>query len=84
MRVEFKTKAWSFLEVSRKYILGEVKALYQIMIAFFDTPVSKFPINPLSVLSAPSTALILGELIMELDNDKYNKGYYYEDGRHER
>ena len=53
---EFINQPWSFLEVSRKYILGDVKALYQIMIKFFETLVSKFPINPLSVLSAPSTA----------------------------
>jgi hypothetical protein len=53
---EFINQPWSFLEVSRKYILGDVKPLYEIMIKFFETLVSKFPINPLSVLSAPSTA----------------------------
>jgi hypothetical protein len=42
--------------VSRKYIIGDVKALFQIIISFFDTLVSKFPIDPLSVLSAPSAA----------------------------
>nr|AFN42484.1 DNA polymerase B 2 [Rhizophagus irregularis] len=47
---------WSFLEVSRTYILGDVKALYQIMIAFFEAITSKFSIDPLSVVSAPSTA----------------------------
>lgn len=53
---EFKNQTWSFLEVSRTYILSDVKALYQILIAFFETLVSKFPIDPLTVLSAPSTA----------------------------
>jgi len=53
---EFKIKPWSFLEVSKDYILGDVKALYQIMIKFFETLTSKFPIDPLKVLSAPSTA----------------------------
>jgi len=52
----FEGRLWSFLEVSRKYILGDVKALYQIMIQFFETLIQKFPIDPLSVLSAPSTA----------------------------
>jgi hypothetical protein len=52
----FQTKQWSFLEVSSQYITGDVKALFQILIAFFNTLVSKFPINPLQVLSAPSTA----------------------------
>jgi uncharacterized protein YoxC len=53
---EFKNQTWSFLEVSKDYILGDVKALFQIMIKFFETLIVKFPINPLSVLSAPSTA----------------------------
>nr|AGA14231.1 truncated DNA polymerase [Rhizophagus irregularis] len=52
----FKTKLWSFLDVSRIYILGDVKALYQILLAFFETLIAKFPIDPLTVLSAPSTA----------------------------
>lgn len=47
---------WSFLEVSKTYILGDVKALYQIMIAFFEAIISKFPIDPLSIVSAPSAA----------------------------
>jgi hypothetical protein len=49
-------KTWSYLEVSRTYILGDVKALYQIMVQFFESLVSKFPIDPLSILSAPSAA----------------------------
>nr|AHJ10972.1 plasmid related DNA polymerase [Rhizophagus sp. DAOM 213198] len=53
---DFNSKAWSFIEVSRIYILGDVKALYQILIAFFETLASKFPIDPLTVLSAPSAA----------------------------
>src|SRR6266536_1306222 len=53
---EFKNQPWSFLTVSRNYIMGDCKALYQILRKFFETLVSKFPIDPLSVLSAPSTA----------------------------
>lgn len=56
MALEFQNKLWSYLEVSRAYILSDVKALYQILIAFFETLVSRFPIDPLTVLSAPSTA----------------------------
>jgi len=51
---EFKNRPWSFLEVSKSYILGDVKALYQILVKFFTTLVSLFPICPLSALSAPS------------------------------
>lgn len=47
---------WSFLEVSISYILSDVKALFQIMEAFFEALFSKFPIDPISVLSAPSAA----------------------------
>jgi hypothetical protein len=53
---EFATKPWNFLLVSKSYILGDVKALFQILLQFFTTLVSKFPINPLAVLSAPSAA----------------------------
>lgn len=56
MALEFQNKLWSYLEVSRAYILSDVKSLFQILIAFFETLVSKFPIDPLTVLSAPSTA----------------------------
>jgi hypothetical protein len=56
MKEEYLNKLWSFLIVSRQLILGDVKALFQILIAFFDTIVSKFPIDPLKVYSAPSTA----------------------------
>lgn len=58
---EFANKPWSFLEVSRNYILGDVMSLYQILLSFFEAIVSKFPIDPLSVLSAQSTALKPGE-----------------------
>src|SRR2546421_1336944 len=37
-------------------ILGDVKALYQILLQFFTTLVSKFPIDPLGALSIPSLA----------------------------
>jgi hypothetical protein len=53
---EFSSKSWSFLEVSRQYILGDCVALYQILLRFFDTLNDQFPINPLQVLSAPSAA----------------------------
>jgi hypothetical protein len=56
MVLEYQNKPWSFLGVSKDYILGDVKALFQIMIKFFETLTSKFPIDPLKVLSAPSTA----------------------------
>ena len=56
MKEEYLNNLWSFLNVSRQYILGDVKALFQILIAFFETISSKFPIDPLKVYSAPSTA----------------------------
>jgi hypothetical protein len=52
----FEGRDWGFLEVSTKYIMGDCIALYQVLIAFFGAIVSRFPINPLTVLSAPSTA----------------------------
>jgi len=53
---EFKEKDWKYLEVSKKYILGDVKAQYQIIIKYFNTLRDTFPINPLGLLSAPGTA----------------------------
>ena len=53
---EFLNKQWSFLEVSRQYIMGDCIALYQILLSFFSTLNDQFPINPLQVLSAPSSA----------------------------
>lgn len=53
---EMFTNNWSFLDTSKSYILGDVKSLFQIMIAFFEALISKFPIDPLSVVSAPSAA----------------------------
>ncbi|RGB22184.1 DNA polymerase B 2 [Rhizophagus diaphanus] len=64
----FEGRGWSFLdplggigtplegEVSKTYILGDVKATYQILIKYFETLISKFPIDPLKVYSAPSAA----------------------------
>ena len=52
----FSNTSWSFLEISKRYILGDCKALFQIMVAFFGTLASKFPIDPLTFLSAPSAA----------------------------
>lgn len=53
---EFKNRTWSYLDVSRKYILGDVKATYQVLIKYFETLVSKFPIDPTKIYSAPSAA----------------------------
>lgn len=53
---DFKNRTWSFLDVSRKYILGDVKATYQVLIKYFETLVSKFPIDPTKIYSAPSAA----------------------------
>ena len=53
---ECSNTSWSFLEISKRYILGDCKALFQIMVAFFGTLASKFPIDPLTFLSAPSAA----------------------------
>lgn len=33
----YKGRKWSFLKVSEQYILNDCKALYQIMVKFFDT-----------------------------------------------
>jgi hypothetical protein len=46
----------SFLKVSRHYILGDCKALFQIIVSYFEAIASKFPIDPLSIMSAPSAA----------------------------
>ncbi len=53
---EFRNPSWSFLNVSRDYILRDCIALYEILLRFFNTLNDKFPINPLTVLSAPSAA----------------------------
>ena len=47
----FSNTSWSFLEISKRYILGDCKALFQIMVAFFGTLASKFPIDPFTFLS---------------------------------
>lgn len=74
---EFSNKVWSFLDLSKSYILGDVKALYQIMIKFFNTLSSKFPINPLSVLSAPSAAFKIWRTVqLPLLNKDLLKVYY--------
>ena len=52
----YKGRKWVFLKVSEQYILNDCKALYQIMVKFFETLISKFPINPLTGISAPSLA----------------------------
>lgn len=53
---QFKGKSWSFLKVSKQYIKGDVQAQHQIIIKFFNTLKEAFPINPLTLLSAPGTA----------------------------
>nr|YP_009228201.1 plasmid related DNA polymerase [Rhizophagus fasciculatus]AJK91332.1 plasmid related DNA polymerase [Rhizophagus fasciculatus] len=55
MKELFKN-GWNFLEVSKKYILGDCKALFQILIKYFETLIYSYPIDPLKVYSAPSTA----------------------------
>jgi hypothetical protein len=55
MKKLFKN-GWNFLEVSKKYILGDCKALFQILIKYFETLIYSYPIDPLKVYSAPSTA----------------------------
>jgi len=52
----FLNKPWNFIKVSQAYILDDCKALFEILIKFFETIQSKFPINPLRILSAPSAA----------------------------
>ena len=56
MLKEFKDKDWNFLKVSKKYILSDVLAQYQIIIKFFKTLKSEFPINPIKNLSIPGLA----------------------------
>nr|YP_009228179.1 plasmid related DNA polymerase [Rhizophagus fasciculatus]AJK91310.1 plasmid related DNA polymerase [Rhizophagus fasciculatus] len=36
--------------------MGDVKATYEVLIKYFETLISKFPIEPLRVYSAPSAA----------------------------
>ncbi|CAB4430119.1 unnamed protein product [Rhizophagus irregularis] len=54
MGKEFKNKTWSFLRVSEFYILGDVKATYQVLVKYFETLITKFPIDPLKVYWPPS------------------------------
>lgn len=42
--------------MSKHYIEGDVKALHQILIAFFKDHKSEFKINPITALSAPGLA----------------------------
>jgi hypothetical protein len=56
MLAEFTNKLWSFKEVSKIYILNDCIALFQVLIKFYSTLTSQFPINPLSSVSAPSLA----------------------------
>jgi hypothetical protein len=56
MKELFSTKSWSFLDLAKAYILDDCKALYEVLIKFFSTLESKFPIDVLRILSAPSAA----------------------------
>jgi len=56
MKELFSNQVWSFLKISEKYILGDCKATYEVLIKYFETLVSNFPINPLKIYSAPSAA----------------------------
>ena len=47
---------WNFIEVSRKYIHGDVVSLHQILVNFFTELNLKFRVNPLNNLSAPGIA----------------------------
>jgi len=53
---EFKNKPWSFFKVSKTYISGDIKSLYQILQVYFSNLSKQFPINPLSNLSVPGIA----------------------------
>lgn len=70
----FKNTTWSFLEVSKLYIMSDCKALYQILLKFFETLTEKFPINPLLNVSAPSTAFKIWRTL-----PKGWKGLHYAD-----
>lgn len=76
MQEIFKTKAWNYLEVSKEYIKGDCIALFEILIAFFNTLKSKFPINPLQVLSAPSTSFKIWRTIQLPILHRYNQKVY--------
>ena len=54
---QFKEKDWSFLEVSKKYILGDVKAQYQIIVKYFKTLRGAFPIDPLKKTNTTRNSL---------------------------
>lgn len=56
MVVAFNDTPWGFLEVSRRYVLSDCKALYQIIVQFFESFREAFPINPLKALSIPGLA----------------------------
>lgn len=56
MKGLFPNNNWSFLEVSKKYIMGDCIALYQVLVKYFETVQLKFPIDPLKIYSAPSAS----------------------------
>ena len=51
----FKNTPWSSIEVSKTYIMSDCKALFQVLIKFFETVRGEFPINPINSISAPSS-----------------------------
>jgi hypothetical protein len=57
MAQQFKNREWSFLEVSKQYLMGDCVALFQVLIRFFANFIEQFPnVDPLHTLSAPSLA----------------------------
>lgn len=76
MLEQYKDKEWSFLEVSKNYILGDVMAQHQIIIKYFNTLKEAFPINPVRLLSAPGTAFKIWKTVqLPLLNDGLLKVY---------
>lgn len=76
MLEQYKDKDWSYLEVSKNYILGDVRAQHQIILKFFNTLKEAFPINPLRLLSAPGTAFKIWKTVqLPLLNDDLLKVY---------
>jgi hypothetical protein len=70
MQELFKIQQWSFLAVSRKYILSDCIALFEVLIKFFETVNGQFPINPLLSVSAPSSICRLANSTLFFSNVK--------------
>lgn len=70
---QYKDKEWSFLKVSEQYILGDVKAQYQIIVKYFNTLREPFPINPLKNISAPGIAFTTWRTPVILTPDQFDQ-----------